>query len=479
MADEAQLSQALINADKAGDTAAAQMLAAEIQKIRGAAQAKPKAEAYKGTILPFSKDEAGNVKFDSDAGILGPIKRAVMLPGQVIKGEVDPMSDEGLKRSLEMASVISPVSAAMEAGERAIPGVVGNYTREKVAIPTAAELKDAKNAAYKAVRASGVEYTPEAAAALAGQIKDSLHKEGMIAKLGNATEGVHAILDEVLTPPKNAVAVDLNALDVVRKRLNELGNKPGDDTGAKAASIAIKALDQFIDAADPASLMVRAAPATGSTAPTVAGHNFAATDQAFARDAAEQAARTIKDARGNAAAGFRSDAIQGIEDASELRAAAANSGRNIGNTLRQKLVTLLLDDNATRGFTPQEIEAATKIVTGTPAANVTRDVSNLLGGGGGLAQALMASIGAAAGSPFGGVGAAIGAATPMAVGRASRSISNSITQSQATKLAELLRMRSPLYEQRLGEAAIEYSDPAARAAVARALRIGSNPNLQE
>lgn len=36
MANEAQLSQALINADKAGDTAAARMLAAEIQKVRAA-----------------------------------------------------------------------------------------------------------------------------------------------------------------------------------------------------------------------------------------------------------------------------------------------------------------------------------------------------------------------------------------------------------------------------------------------------------
>ena len=30
---------------------------------------------YQGAILPFSKDETGNVTFDSDAGLLGALKK--------------------------------------------------------------------------------------------------------------------------------------------------------------------------------------------------------------------------------------------------------------------------------------------------------------------------------------------------------------------------------------------------------------------
>jgi hypothetical protein len=459
MADEAQLSQALINAHNAGDVEAARMIAGEIQKMRSTASAPPKSEPYKGSILPFSTDEQGNVKFDTDAGILGPIKRAVMLPGEVLKGKVDPMSDEGIKRSFEMASVISPVSAAMEAGERAIPGALGNYTREKVAVPTAPELKAAKDAAYNAIENSGVEYSGQAIQGMVRNLKDALTQKAAIAENYPKT---YRLLDQLDNAPEGS-GIQLKFLDALRKELGRLG---GGDEGF-AAKKAISAIDEFIDAADPSSLMAR----TSARALPSANPGAVST--------AEQAARTIREARGNAAAGFRSNAIQGIEDAADLRAAAANSGKNLGNTLRQKLATLLLDEDAVRGFTPQEIEAATKIVTGSPAANITRDVSNLLGGGGGLAQALLASGGAALGAPFGGVGAAVGAAVPMGVGRTARGISNSITKSEASKLAELLRMRSPLYQQRLENAAIEYSDPATRAAIARALKLGSMPNTEE
>ena len=77
-----------------------------------------KQEPYKGVILPFSKDEQGNVSFDPNAGILGMVKEAarsivsgVQLPGDVAAGRVDPMSDEGIRRALDLAMVGSPASA--------------------------------------------------------------------------------------------------------------------------------------------------------------------------------------------------------------------------------------------------------------------------------------------------------------------------------------------------------------------------------
>lgn len=454
MADEAQLSQALMNAHTAGDVEAARMLAGEIQKLRATASAPKKVEPYSGGILPFSKDESGNVKFDSDAGILGPIKRAVMLPGEVLKGKVDPMSDEGLKRSLEMASVISPVSAAMEAGERAIPGAVTNFTREKVAVPTADELKSAAGQAYNAVQNSGVEYSGQAIQGMIRNVKDALMQKAAIAENYPKT---YRLLDQLDNAPAGS-GVQLKYLDALRK---ELGNVAGGDEKL-AATQAIKAIDQFIDAADPASLMAR------TTSRALPGDG--------AIESAEQAARTIRDARGNAAAGFRSNAIQGIEDAAERRAASSNSGANLGNSLRQRIASLLDREDKTRGFKPDELAAAQQIVDGTLATNSARKIANLLGGGGGMGAAIYGLTGA--GMAFADPKAAAIAALPI-VGAGVKAGENAMVKNQASSLAELLRTRSPLYQQRLENAAIEYSDPSARAAVARALRLGTTPNLQD
>ena len=410
-------------------------------------------QPYKGAVLPFSSDPQGNVSFDSDAGILGPIKRAIMAPGEAMQGKFDPMSREGIGRALEMASVISPVSAAMQAGEKAIPGVATAYAKSSPKVPTAPELKAAANLAYDKVRNSGVEYAGQSVQQMVRGLKDTLTQKAAIAENYPKT---YRLLDQLDNAPRGS-SVQLKFLDELRK---ELGRVAGGEESF-AAKQAIRHIDDFIDAADPASLMVRAA--SGERALPSPG-------AVGAQDAAQTAAQTIRDARGNAAAGFRSNAVSGIEDAAQLRAAAANSGKNLGNTLRQKLASLLLDEDAIRGFSPQEIEAATKIVTGSPAANITRDVGNLLGGGGGLAQTLVASIGAGAGGTAGGpVGAMIGAAAPAAIGRGARGVSNALTKSEVTALGELMRQRSPLYQDMLKNAPMEFVTPDKRAALIRAL----------
>ena len=71
-------------------------------------------QSYQGKILPISRDAQGNVSFDSDAGILGAVKRAVTLPGDVMAGKVDPTSEEGIGRAAEFAGVFggTPTPAA-------------------------------------------------------------------------------------------------------------------------------------------------------------------------------------------------------------------------------------------------------------------------------------------------------------------------------------------------------------------------------
>lgn len=80
-------------------------------------QPVPEDQSYSGAILPFSVDAQGNKSFDSNAGILGSVKRAVMLPGEAMAGNIDPTSPEGIARATEFAGVFSPMSPAAGSGK--------------------------------------------------------------------------------------------------------------------------------------------------------------------------------------------------------------------------------------------------------------------------------------------------------------------------------------------------------------------------
>lgn len=67
-----------------------------------------------GMLLPISKGADG-VSFDSDAGIIGAVKRSFMLPGDAMAGKVDPTSEEGIGRAFEFATVFSPMQTRFPA----------------------------------------------------------------------------------------------------------------------------------------------------------------------------------------------------------------------------------------------------------------------------------------------------------------------------------------------------------------------------
>lgn len=78
---------------------------------------QPQDQSFTSSILPFSKDAGGAVSFDSNAGLLGMAKRALMLPGDAMAGNVDPTSEEGIGRAAEFAGVFSPMSPAAGTGK--------------------------------------------------------------------------------------------------------------------------------------------------------------------------------------------------------------------------------------------------------------------------------------------------------------------------------------------------------------------------
>jgi len=67
-----------------------------------------------GSILPFTRYSDGSVRFNSNAGIVGAIKSAVSLPGDVLTGKTDPNSMEAIQRSASLAGL--SVFPALEEG---------------------------------------------------------------------------------------------------------------------------------------------------------------------------------------------------------------------------------------------------------------------------------------------------------------------------------------------------------------------------
>lgn len=410
-------------------------------------------------VLPFSEDAQGKVSFDINAGLPGALIRAVKAPYDAMTGQFDPMSPEGRQRALETALTISPASTALKAGERVVPGILTAGKRD-VKPPTAAALKDTSRAQYKAAKDTGAEYPGSSMGELSTNVERSLQEDGILGELAPQT---FSILKKLSSPPEDST-ISILSLDAARKALNRVAGNYANPTEQEAARRVIERLDDFIQRGGESAPMAGAAPAPGAGAAYLPGPRGATEATPEAR-----AAELIKNARGNAAANFRSDRLTGVEDAAELRSSAANSGRNLGNTLRQRLASLLLDPRKSRGFSKDEVDAIRQVVEGTPASNVTRYAGNLLGGGGGIGQAGIGVLGATAGGAMGGpVGAGLGAALPL-VGATSRAVSNALTARQVRLLDELIRKRSPLFDEMVRGTPLERVAPERRAALMRAL----------
>lgn len=400
---------------------------------------------YQGSVLPFSRDSAGNVHFDPQAGLLGSAIRAFTLPHEVMTGQVDPESDQGVQRALEMATVVSPMNPAVRAGEMAIPGAALNTVPSTVPAPSAEALRDAADQGYKSARELGVEYTAPSVANMATGVGQTLQDKGIIPEVAPKTFNV---LNKLQTPPDNATA-PLSSLDAAR---SAFGNIAKDNVGSRdalAAKTVQGAIDQFVENADPSTV--------------VAGP-------------AATAANLYSDARGNYAAAKRSQALQALGDTAELRASVANSGQNIDNSIRQRAASLLLNPKATYGFSPDELSALKDVAAGTPSRNALRFVGNLLGGGGGLGSVISGGAGGLAGSAVGGpiVGAVTGAAIP-ALGITAKKTANALTSKALSGVDELVRQRSPLYQSMQANAPFSPGTiPVKNAALARGLMMAAN-----
>lgn len=369
-------------------------------------------ETYSGGFLPFSKDEQGNVSFDSNAGIVGAVKRGMSMPGDVLTGKVRMYDDNGriseelIGRSAETAMIASPVSA----GSR---GAI--QVSRPAAVPSAEALKEGAKKGFNAVRDSGVTYKSDSVAQFTGVLQSKLEQDGVIGELAPKT---FSILNQLRAPPEGSVA-GIQGLIAARRALGRAGKDFTNPTEQYAASKAIDDIDQFILAADPKSVV------SGPAA---------------------LAAKVQDEATQNYAAAKRSERLTGAGEAAELRASASNSGQNIDNAIRQRAAGIFLDPKKSAGYSQEELAAIKQVAEGTAGRNALRFVGNLLGGGGGLGAALTGFGGTAGGAAVAGLpGALVGAAAP-AVGMGARALANRGTRKSLSKADELTRSRSPMAE---------------------------------
>lgn len=280
----------------------------------------------------------------------------------------------------------------------------GKVRAPKVSAPTIQELKTAAKADYDSPEVKGLVVKPDTIKNYGATARADLNNQGFDENVAPKTFGILSKLDTI---PAGATVTGDN-FNSLRKMLGKAAGsiEPAEKAAAK---MAIEHLDNFIPAI-PASEVI-------------AGDVGAA-------------ATKLEAARGNYSAAKQSEKIDQKLVAAETRAAAANSGMNVANTIRQRMADVVLNPKQARGLRPEEIEAAKGISEGTRTQNVMRAAGNVLGGGGGLGSVAAGFAGSVAAGP-------LGALAPVA-GFAIKALGNKLTIRQAEKLSEMIRSRAPL-----------------------------------
>lgn len=369
-------------------------------------------------------------------------------PAQISDSDVSRLSAPA---ALNFASILAPVNPGVRAGDRAFPGILRATTDVKAVVPTTAELAKAGASDINAAKNSGLVLTGSSIGDASKQIQQQLYDSGVHPVQADST---FKLLKEIENAPPGATFTAAN-LQSLREALGGIAQNfnPNFAQDQLAASRAIKGLDKFL--------------------PNVAEKDVLA-------GAPSATSELFTKGRGNYAAAMRSNnltgeldrANTGLLERAQNRAQAANSGKNLDNTIRSKIAALLEKPKEVSGLSDGEISALNDTVQGGVARNSARYVGNLLGGGGGIGQAVMASLAAAPGFVAGGVpGAILTGSVPAVIGSGAKAVANSLAKRSLNAADELIRQRSPLFLDRQGKAGTEVVSPEKRAAIVRALML--------
>lgn len=344
------------------------------------------------------------------------LERGIEKVGEYLPAAAFPMGDVSLGTKL-LTAVGMPAAGSFAASEatRGTPyepyasiaggvlgGVAGSKIANMAAARNAAAASPMQNAAQLGKTATDVYQSPGLNGmvfkdAAVDNLQDTMRKA-----LGNRTpalaNGTHAIIDN-LDNPANGQASTWADIHGTRTLLGQQAGKFADPIDQGAAVAAKKALDGWLQKMPQSYLQA------GDTSEI---KNF------FTANTNYQVMSAL-------------NMLSGKEYAADLGAAAANSGMNFENAMRQRIKGILLSPTMRSQFEnlpngDQVISAMEDVVRGGKAENLLRGLSNVLGGGGGLHAGL--AIGAAA---FGHPGAALAPAAGWALkGIQNRGINNKL-----------------------------------------------------
>lgn len=281
------------------------------------------------------------------------------------------------------------------------------------AVPSIGELKAAASKGYNSEAIRGLEVAPRTVADAATAIRLQLDDQGFPDVLAGRAHGVLKMLENV---PEGAAMTGRN-LHSIQKTLGKAAGSV-DPQEKAAATIALRAFNEFLENM-PAGAVVK-----GS---------------------ADDFMQTMREANANYSRAMQAGNIDQKVIQAETRAAAANSGMNVANTVRQRMADVKLNPKQNRGMHPDDIAAAGQIAEGTKVGNAMRKVGNIAGGGGGMGTLVSGGIGMAAAGGYTGDPSSsfMGLALP-AFGMALRGMGNRMTLKQAERLSEAIRKRAPL-----------------------------------
>lgn len=342
-----------------------------------------------------------------------------------------------------------------------LPGVAAAARPSQPALPTARELKAKGGADLDATRASGVEVQPSPFVSMAQRLEPDLYSKGFTADLAPNT---YKVLSEIQAVPPAGANPNVSFINIhaMRQRLQNIIEKAssGASPDKLEAEAARRVLNEFNQTTG--SLGQNPADLAPGTTPAAAA---AATEQ-FRTGLANYSAAQ----KSNVITGELDRARTGILERAEARAQAANSGKNLDNSIRGKTESFLESRRSIAPFTDAELDRFGDVVQGSRTQNFLRTWGNRLGGGGGLGQLLTgvaggAAVGGAAGKST--AAATIGAAAPVTVGLLAKSMENALARRSLNETNRAILMNSPEYQARLNA-----MPPREAAILERALKAG-------
>lgn len=261
-----------------------------------------------------------------------------------------------------------------EAIARGVGKVAGAFNKQPK-VPSVDEIRAAKDAAYKASEDAGVILSPNVARGIRSKIEEDLANFAYIPE----NEPKIAPLLKMLQRAEEGNTT-LKGLDAIRKGAGNVFN-PMEKAQSAMASKMTRRIDEALNELTPNDV--------------VAGD-------------AKRGVESILEARRLNTQTSKYDKIAEALAKAENNAAAAGTGGNIDNAIRQQIKAIKNSPSKRRGFSPDELAAMDEIIKGVPSQNAARLIGRLSPQGNGLMMALHAASATsnpAVSLPIAGVGA--------------------------------------------------------------------------